>query len=170
MKWITMPLIAVAGLMLLLPSLFHGAYGYAGGIAALSIAAALVLWRFPQSRASDLLLVIESATVAASALVGLHTLFAVIALTLYLFAWNAGHRYGHLDRATVDPQAKASFAAGTLLRSILPAVVVGLVVSAFLFVRMPMSFGRGLGISLSVLLLIAVFVGVARTTRKDEER
>jgi uncharacterized BrkB/YihY/UPF0761 family membrane protein len=99
---------------------------------------------------------------------GVHTLFAVIALTLYIYAWNAANRFGHLDRSPVEASAKKRFIFRLLVLSFIPSFGIGLLVTAFLYVRVPMTFGLGLGLSLGTLLTVALFVRFANAARKRE--
>ncbi len=166
MKWITAILSAVATVLLILPALFQGSYGYALAVAVVSAAGVVLLRARPQSRWSDLLLMATCAIAALALLLGIHTLFAVVALALHIYAWNAGNRFGHLDRAPVKDSAKQRFVLRQLVLSFIPSLGVGLLVTAFLYVRLPMTFGLGLGLSLGVLLTVALFVGFANAARK----
>ncbi len=169
MKWITAILSTIAAVLLILPALFLGSYWYALAVAVVSSAGILLLREMPQSKFSDMLLIATSAMTAFALLLGIHAVFAVMALTLYICIWNAGHRFGHLDRVPVEDSAKRRFNIEILIRSLMSTVGIGLLLSGFLYVRVPMTFGLGLGLSSAVLITIALLVALARAARKREE-
>lgn len=169
MKWVTGTLVAVAAMLLILPALLLGSYGYALAVAAVSASGAVLLRNAPQSKWSDLLLIATSVIATIALFLGIHPLFAVVALALFVYTWNAGHRFGHLDRSPVKDSAKRRFILQMLAFSLIPSFGIGLLLTAFLYVRFPMTFGLGLGLSTAVFLVIAVFIGFARTAQQHED-
>ena len=169
MKWVTAILLAVAASLLILPALLLGSYWYALTVAVISAAGVVLLRTVPQSKWSDLLLVATSVMAAFALFLGIHPLFAVVAVTLFIYAWNAGLRFGHFDRSPVEDRAKQRFILQALAFSLVPSLAVALVLSAFLYVRVPLSFGTGLGLSAAVFLVIALFIGFARAARQQED-
>ena len=169
MKWATTILLAVAASLLILPALLLGSYWYALAVAGVSAAGVVLLRTAPQSKWSDLLLIVTSVMAAFALFLGIHPLFAVVAITLFIYAWNAGHRFGHFDRSPVEGSAKQRFILQTLAFSLAPSLGVALVLSFFLYVRFPLSFGTGLGLSGAVFLVIALFIGFARAAHRQED-
>ena len=169
MRWITAILATVAAVLLILPALLLGSYWYALAVAVVSAAGVVLLRGMPQSKWSDILLIATSAMAAFALVLGIHPLFAVVALALYIYMWNAGHRFGHFDRAPVEGNAKRRFITEILVLSLIPSFGIGLLLVAFLYVRVPMTFGLGLGLSSAALMTVALFVGVAHAVRKREE-
>ena len=169
MRWITAILATVAAVLLILPALLLGAYWYALAVAVVSAAGVVLLRGMPQSNWSDILLIATSAMAALALVLGIHPLFAVVALALYIYMWNAGHRFGHFDRAPVEGNAKRRFITEILVLSLIPSFGIGLLLAAFLYVRVPMTFGLGLGLSSAALMTVGLFVGVAHAVRKREE-
>ena len=167
MKWVTTILLAVPAALLILPALLLGSYWYALAVAGVSAAGVVLLRTAPQSKWSDLLLIVTSVMAASALFLGIHPLFAVLAITLFIYAWNAGHRFGHFDRSPVEGSAKQRFILQTLAFSLAPSLGVALVLSAFLYVRFPLSFGTGIGLSGAVFLVIALFIILYR--RFDRE-
>lgn len=168
MKWVTAILLAVAALLLILPALLLGSYWYALAAASISTAGIVLLRATPQSKWSDLLLIAASAMAVFALFLGIHPLFAVVAITLFVYAWNAGHRFGHFDRSPVEDRAKLRFILRLLALSLIPSLGIGLLSTAFLYVRFPLTFGIGLGLSAAVFLTIALFIGFARAARQDK--
>ncbi len=168
MKWITAILSTAAAVLLILPALLLGSYGYALVVAGVSAAGVVLLHRMPQSKWSDMLLMATCAMASFALFLRIHTLFAVIALALYIYAWNAANRFGHLDRSPVEASAKKRFVRRLLVLSFIPSFGIGLLVTAFLYVRVPMTFGLGLGLSLGTLLTVALFVKLANAARRRE--
>lgn len=166
MKRITAILSIAAAMLLILPALLLGSYGYALIVAVVSAAGVVLMRKIPQSKWSDILLMATCAMVSFALFLGIHTLFAVIALALYIYAWNAGNRFAHLDRSPVEASAKRQFVLRLLAFSFIPSFGIGLLVTAFLYVQVPMTFGLGLGLSLATLLTIALFVKLANAARK----
>ena len=169
MKWVTAILLAVAASLLILPALLLGSYGYALAVAVVSGAGVVLLRTVPQSKWSNLLLIATSLMAAFALFLGVHPLFAVVAITLFIYAWNAGHRFGHFDRSPVDNRAKQRFILQTLAFSLVPSLALALVLSGFLYVRIPLSFGTGLGLSAAAFLVIALFIGFARAARRQQD-
>jgi len=167
MKWVTAILLAVAALLLILPALLLGSYWYAMAAAAVSAGGIVLLRTAPQSKWSDLLLITASAMAVFALFLGIHPLFAVVAITLFVYAWNAGHRFGHFDRSPVEDRAKLRFILRLLALSLIPSFGIGFLLTAFLYVRFPLTFGIGLGLSTAVFLAIALFIGFARAARQD---
>lgn len=168
MKWITNILLATAVLLLILPALVIGSVLYALAVVIVGGAAILVLRDWPNTKWSDIALAAMSVIAIFALFVGLHPLFPVISLMLSVYAWNAGHRFGHLDHAQVEEEAKRRFIAQVLTFSLIPPVVMGLFLTAFLYVRFSIPFGLGLGLSSAALLSVAVFMGFARAARNRE--
>ncbi|MBU0596042.1 hypothetical protein KJ567_05110 [Candidatus Bipolaricaulota bacterium] len=154
-------LLTCAALLLSVPAIVAGSYGYAVGVLAILATGVAIQRRLPQSRAADLLLGVHAAVAAVALLVGVHPAFAVVALCLYLFAWDIGHRLGHTQRAAVAKDAARRFVASTLVRVIVPSLAIGLMLTGLLYVRFPLTFGLGLVLSVVSLLLIAGFIRVA---------
>ncbi|MEE8593511.1 MAG: hypothetical protein V3T03_05240 [Candidatus Bipolaricaulota bacterium] len=169
MKSVTTIILAVAAALLILPALLLGSYGYALAVAVVSAAGVVLLRTSPQSKWSDLLLIAVSVMTTFSLFLGIHPLFAIVAVTLFIYAWNAGHRFGHFDRSPVEATAKQRFILQTLAFSLAPSLAVALVLSAFLYVRFPLPFGTGIGLSAAVFLVIALFTGLARAARQGED-
>jgi hypothetical protein len=86
-----------------------------------------------------------------------------------VYAWNAAHRFGHLDRAAVAPLAKRRFAIQVLAVSIIPSVAMGSFMIIFLYVRFSLPFGLGLGLSIAALLSIAAFMGLVRVGQRGDD-
>jgi len=169
MKWVTTILLTVAASLLILPALLVGSYLYAMAVAVVSGAGVVLLRTVPQSKWADLLLLATSLMAAFALFLGVHPVFAVVAITLFIYAWNAGHRFGHFDRSPVEDRAKQRFILQTLVFSLVPSLGIALVLSGFLYVRVPLSFGTGLGLSAAVFLVIALFIGFARAARRQED-
>ena len=169
MKWITGILLAVAALLLILPSMLLGSYWYALAVAIVAVSGAALLRSLPQSNLSNLLLIANSAMATAALFLGVHPLFAIVAIALFVYAWNAGHRFGHLDRAPVEESAKQRFIVQILVFSLIPSFGVGLLLTVFLYVQFPMSFGLGLALSTAVFLAIALFIGFTRIAQRQED-
>ena len=169
MKWITAILSTTAAILLILPALFLGSYWYALAVAGVSAAGVLLLREMPQSKLPDLVLIVTSAMAAFALLLGIHAVFAVMALTLHICLWNAEHRFGHLDQAPVEDSAKRRFIIEILVLSLMSSFGIGLLLPGFLYVRVPLTFGLGLGLSSAVLITIAVLVALAHEARKREE-
>lgn len=169
MKRVTAILVAVAALLLILPALLLGSYWYAAVVAAISATGVTLLQIAPQSKWADLLLIATSTVSALAFLIGIHPLFAASAIMLFIYAWNAGHRFSHFDRSPIEDRAKLRFILQMLIFSLAPSLAVALVLSAFLYVRFPLTFGLGLGLSVASFLAIALFIGLARAARKKED-
>jgi len=169
MKLTTAILLAIAASLLILPALLLGSYWYALAVAAVSATEVVLLRTAPQSKWSDFLLIATGAMATLAFLIGIHPLFAASSIMLFIYAWNAGHRFGHFDRSPVEDRAKLRFILQTLAFSLVPSLGVALVLSAFLYVRIPLTFGLGLGLSVAVFLFIALFIGLARIARKQED-
>jgi len=169
MKLITAILMAIAASLLILPALLLGSYWYAVVVAAVSATGAVLLRTAPQSKWSDLLLIATSTMATLAFLIGIHPLFAAAAIMLFIYAWNAGHRFGHFDRSPVEDRAEFRFIVRTLAFSLVPSLGMAFVLSAFLYVRFPLTFGLGLGLSVAVFLVISLFIGFARAARKQED-
>ena len=169
MKWITTILLTAAAFLLILPALLIGAFLYALVVVAVAGGAILVLRQWPNSKPSDIPLIALSITAVFALFLGIHPLFPVLSLMLSVYGWNAGNRFGHLDRAHVEEGAKRQFVIQILIRSIIPSFAVGLFLTAFLYVRFSMPFGLGLALSAAALLSAALFMGFARAARKRED-
>ena len=169
MKRVTAILLAVAASLLILPALLLGSYGYALAVAVVSGAGVSLLRTAPQSKWSDLLLIAVSVMAAFALFLGIHPLFAVVAITLFIYAWNAGLRFGHFDRSPVEDRAKQQFTLQMLAVALVPSLAVALVLSASLYLRIRLSFGTGIGLSVAVFLTIALFIGFARAARRKED-
>ena len=163
MKTIMATLLTLAAMLLAIPALAVGSYGYALGVTAVLIAGYAIQRAVPQSGAADLLLAGHAVLAVAALFVGVHPSFAVVALCLCLFAWNAGHRFGHTQRAAVARDAERRFVANTLVRSVVPSFAVGLLSTAFLYLPVSLTYGTGLALSVAALVMIAAFVRLART-------
>jgi len=168
MKWITHILFATAALVLIPPALFAGSYYYALAIIAVTGSATLVLRDRPRSKWADLSLGGMSGIAVFALFLGIHPLFPAISLMLSVYAWNAEHRFGHLEQAHAKEEAKRQFIVQILVSSLIPPFVMGLFLSAFLYVRLSMPFGLGLGLSSAALLSVAIFMGVVRAARNRE--
>jgi len=169
MNWIPSSLLAVAALLLILPAILVGSTMYAIAVAVVSAAGVALLRSLPSSKWAHVLLIINSAMATFALFLGIHPVFPVIALTLMLYAWNAGQRFGHLDAAPTEEAAKRQFILQTLSLSLIPAVAIGLLVSAFLYVRLSLSFSGGMALSVAVLLVLALWLGVARMARNHHD-
>jgi hypothetical protein len=156
-------------LALVLPALIEGMYILTGAACALMIAGVALLRRRPASRWSDILLIAESIVAMFVVLSGAHPTFGILAFSLQLGAWNIGHRFGHLETAAADRDAIARVSLRLLLFSLLSSLVVSVIVTVFLYVRMPMTFTIGLGLALCVLLLLVLFVRFAWSARRDRD-
>jgi hypothetical protein len=169
MKWITYILLSIAALLLILPALLIGSYLYVLAVIVVVGAAILVLRDWPTSKWSDIALAATSAIAVLALFLGIHPLFPVISLMLSVYAWNAGHRFGHLEHAQVDDEAKRQLVIQILIFSLIPPLVMGLFLTAFLYVRFSLPFGLGLGLSSAALLSVAAFMGFARAARNRED-
>jgi len=168
MKRITDILLATAAILLLLPALVIGSALYALAVVIVGGAAIRVVRDWPNTNWSDMALAAMSVIAIFALFIGIHPLFPVISLMLSIYAWNAGHRFGHLEHAQVEEEAKRRFVTQVLAFSLIPPVVMGLFLTAFLYVRFSMPFGLGLGLSSAALLSVAVFMGFARAARNRE--
>ena len=165
MKWITHTLLAVAALVLIPPALFAGSYYYVLAVIVVTGAAIFVLRDWPHTKWADISLGAMSIVVSFALFLGIHPLFPTISLMLSVYAWNAAHRFEHLEHAQAEEEAKRQFIIQILISSLIPPFVMGLFLSAFLYVRFSMPFGLGLGLSSAALLSVAVFMGVVRAAR-----
>jgi len=169
MKWIAYILFSIAAVLLTLPAMVIGAYWYGLAVMAIAGAAIYVLRTWPNSKWSDISLAAATTIAVFALFLGIHPLFPAISLMLSIYAWNAGHRFGHLERAHVDETAKRQFIAQTVVFSLIPAAIIGLFLTAFLYVRLSMPFGLGLGLSSAALVSVAIFMVVTRIARNREE-
>jgi len=169
MKWITYTLLATAALLLVVPALSIGSYLFALSTIVVTAAGILVLRQFPHSKSADIVLIALSILSAFALFIGIHPVFPAISLMLSVYAWNAGHRFGHLERAQAEQESKRQFVIQILTLSFIPSVVMSLFLTAFLYIRFSMSFGLGLGLSLAALLSIVVFVRFAHAAREREK-
>ncbi len=167
--WATLALLALAGLVFIPAALVERAYILSGLAAALAVGGIVLLRVRPSSRWSDVLLIAESAVATFAVMSGIYPLFPILALSLQLGAWNAGHRWAHLETAVADRDAVAHTSTRVLLASLIPSLAVAGIVTIFLSVRIPLTFAFGLGLSLSVMLLLALFVRFAWAARRDRD-
>ena len=165
MKWITHILLTVAALVLIPPALFAGSYYYVLAVIVVAGAVIFVLRDWPHTKWADMSLGAMSIVASFALFLGIHPLFPAISLMLSVYAWNAGHRFWHLEHAQVEEEAKRQFIIRILVSSLIPPFVMGLFLSAFLYVRFSMPFGLGLALSSAALLSVAVFMGVVRAAR-----
>ena len=169
MKWITTILLAAAAFLLILPALLIGSFLYALVVIAVAGGAILVLRQWPNSKPSDIPLIALSVLAVLALFLGIHPLFPVISLMLSVYAWNTGNRFGHLDDAHVEEQAKRQFVIQILAVSVVPSFAVGLFLTIFLYVRFSMPFGLGLALSSVALFSVALFMIFARAARGRED-
>jgi len=169
MKWILIVLLSVAAGLLIVPALFEGVYWYALIVAAAAAGAFALVRSSSKPKLSDLLLIATSALIAFSQLLGIHPLFAIVSISLFISAWNIAHRFGHLDRVPVTDRAKQRFTIQMITRSLIPSIAIGLLLTACLYIRIPMSFGLGLGLSAAIFLNIALFIGFSHSAHKRAE-
>jgi hypothetical protein len=169
MKWIMAALLMWAAMLLAIPALAAGSYGYALGVLAVLIAGCAIQRGGPQSGATDLLLVGHAAMSVSALFIGVHPSFAVVALCLYLFAWDTEHRFGNTPRAAAACDAERRFIVNMLTRSVLPSFAVGLLLTAFFYVPISLTYGIGLGLSVAALVMIAAFVRLARTRYRESD-
>jgi len=167
--WGTLALLILGGVVLIPAALVERAYVLSGLAAALTVAGVVLLRNRPASRWSDVLLIADSAVATFAVMSGVYPLFPILALSLQLGAWNAGHRFGHLETAVAHRDAVARMSARILLASLIPSLAVAGIVMVFLCVRVPMTFALGLGLSLSVMMLLALFVRFAWAARRDRD-
>ncbi len=169
MKWILTTLLGTAALCLILPAIVQGSVMYGLAVAVICTVAGFVLNAWPGARYSDIALIVLSCIAVSSLFLGIHPLYPALAVLLMVYAWNAAHRFGHLDRAAVDPMAKRQFAIQVLTLSIIPSVTMGLFMIIFLYVRFSLPFGLGLGLSIAALLSIAAFMGLVRAGQRNDD-
>lgn len=161
MKRVTLTLLTVATALLILPALLMEFYLYVLAVTIVSGAGMVALHTGWQSKHLNMLLIAGSLMSVLALFLGIHPLFAIISITLFIYAWNHGHRFGHFDRSPVESRAKQRFIAQALVFSLVPSVVIAVVLSIFLYVRFQLTFGLGLGLSVIAFLLIAMFVWLA---------
>ncbi len=166
---ISLVLVALAALVLIVPALVLGSYVYAAAVAVVAAGASLLLRAAGNSPWSDLMLVIECTMAVSSLLLRVHPLFPLVSVTLFIYAWNTGHRFAHFDRAPAETQARAWFVLQTLLFSLAPSLAVTLVLAVFLYIHVPLTFGIGLGLSIGALVVLGIFVRVSQAARRDED-
>ncbi|MBU1049802.1 hypothetical protein KKG90_07255 [Candidatus Bipolaricaulota bacterium] len=169
MKWILAILLATAALLLMLPALLIGSVLYVLAVPIFTAAAFFVMHKWPHSKSSNVSLIVLALLSVAALFIGIHPLFPVISLMLAIYAWNAAHRFGHLDHARVEEEAKRQFVIHVLTFSFLPSLAIGLFLIAFLYVRVSLPFGLALGLSIAALLSVALFMGVVRIARNRED-
>lgn len=168
MKWIAYVLSSLGAILLVLPALALGTYGYALVVVAVAGATSYVLRSWPNSKWSDICLAAFAIIAVFALFLGIHPLFPTISLMFAMYAWNAGHRFGHLERAQVSETATRQFVAQTLVFALIPAMVVGLFLTAFLYVRFSIPFGLGLALSSIALVSGAAFMVIAHRARNPE--
>ena len=169
MKPVTTTLWVTAAVLLMAPALVQGMVSYALTVAVLSAAAVVLLRVAPHSLSSDVLLIAASAIVGFAVFLGLYPLFPIVALSLILHAWNTGHRFGSLERSPIEADAKRRFVLQQLALALISSWAVGLLLTAFLYVRIPLAFGLGLGLATTAFLAVALFIGFAHAARNGDE-
>jgi len=168
MKTITRVLLGAAALLLCMPALVLGAYGYAAGAAVLLAAGYATRRSITPPRFASLLLAMHAVLVAASQFVGVPAVCAVIAMALFLFQWNAAHRFSQTESAPAATGSERRLALQYLLRAIPFSAIVGLAIGLVPLLRLDLSFGLALALALAAFLLIAGFVRLARGRAKEE--
>jgi len=169
MNWITSILMAVAAVLLVLPALLVGSTLYALVVIVVGGGSIFALRQWPNSTQSAIPLLAICGLAVVAQFLGIHPLFSAISLMLAVYAWNVGNRFGHLRHARVEQEAERQFVLQILTASLIPSIVAGLFLTAFLYVRFSMPFGLGLGLSAAALLTVALFMVFARAMRKHED-
>jgi hypothetical protein len=162
-------LTGAAALTLIVPSLVGGAYVYAASVAALAGVGIALRFNIPQSDWSDVVWVAECAGTALAIFEGLHPIFALVAISLYIYAWNSGHRFAHFDRGHMERKARMQFVRDALIQALAAALGVSLLVTVFFYIHVPLPFGVALTMSLASFVALILFVRAARIARHDSD-
>jgi len=168
MTWIMAVLAGLAALLLSVPALVVGSLGYAA-IALVAIGGGYAAGRLLSVERSANALLILNIGVAVAGLqrVGVPVAFAAAAVVLCLFAWNAAHRFAPTESAPTSREDSHRFAAQYLLRAIPASLGLGGLLALLPLVRLRLTFGIALSLSIGLLLLAATFIRILHTRSRE---
>ena len=167
MTWIMAVLAGLAALLLSVPALVLGSLGYAA-IALVAIGGGYAAGRLLSvERSANALLILNIGVAVAGLFVGVPVACAAAAVVLALFAWNAAHRFAPTESAPTSREDSHRFAAQYLLRAIPASLGLGGLLALLPLVRLRLTFGIALSLSIGLLLLAATFIRILHTRSRE---